>query len=369
MFVMEGPGSAAWLEYRPELARKILAAIELDCVGYPRHLGRTPEGLNLSVYGIPSCLDPVTMRVLRGHIHSQRGHYWTWWQTPDFHVRQGGGNDSRMVTVLSRGGAMRVAAANYVWHTSADTMELVCPEALAHVGVLTGTAGLVLAMAGDREAADIARLSLAHALETLARQTQIEVERIQAARTRQKRLLALRDSVKQLDFVVAWQGGIIRSTERLADKAGKARQRRLCARLCGQLANAAARGQRILSDTAGISSASKWPAQRRTVLEKRLRAIIPVFEPPVFKLMRLPGDVRTRINWTHVWALSDFADGKRNLLEIVEMLARSDRKDHEPTRSTKQVAELVSKTIPLERVMRILEEHGYVRLMDSPRAE
>ena len=360
MFTFEGPGSAAWLEQRPDLARKILAAIELDCVGHPRHLGRTPEGLNLSVHGVPSCLDAIAIRTIRGHIHSQRGPGWNLWETPDFVIRQEGGIDSRIVTALSRGGAMRVCAINYVWHSSADTMDLVCPQALAYVGVLCGTVGLVLAMAGNKEAHEIARLSFFYAMENLAQQAQSEVERMQAALTKPKKLAALRDGIRQLRFILTWQSGIVRSTERLANKQGKPAQQALCRKLCRQLTDAEQRFQKLLGDTAGITGRRQPPNPKLTASEQKLKNIKPVFHPPIFKLRRLPAKLRNGIGAYHVWGISDFADGKRNLLEILEMLARSYRREETPTQSVQEIAKLISPQFSLVRVMEILKQYGYV---------
>jgi len=162
LFMNECYGSIGWAAMNPRLARRTLAAVNLDCVGGDQRRTEMPLPVSLTPGANPSVADTLIGRLCRGYLH-RRDPYFSWYTTAFTPCDSTLGDPMIGIPVVYLGGKDKF------WHTTADTIDKIDPEAAARVTVLAAALTYYLAAAGSPEAEWLAEEAAADGRRDLAR--------------------------------------------------------------------------------------------------------------------------------------------------------------------------------------------------------
>lgn len=164
LFMSECYGSLAYAVGDPETARHTLVAMNLDCVGGDQRKVDMPLPVSLTPCANPSVADTVILGLLRGFL-SERDPFFAW-RTTDFSPC-----DSTIGDPLIGIPTVYLGGKDRFWHTTADTIDKIDPQACSRVAVLAAAFAYYLAAAGSEEAEFLAEEASAQARRELARQS------------------------------------------------------------------------------------------------------------------------------------------------------------------------------------------------------
>jgi len=355
LFVGEGPGSVHWAQNHHEELKELIWAMELDCIGEDPTKTRNPLGVNLAGWARPSFVDGLLVKLLEEHMHGHREHYFTWWHTPNFYrSAHGGGNDGRLVAYGTRRPAQRFANANFLWHLSADTMDAVSPEHLAHITTVVATMAYLVASAGPEEASWLAEVAFAFGCRDIIAAAQKEIDALVSRATPE----LVRDACEYIHLVCDAQCRAIRGIERLVagDSADEVLAR--AEELVAMTLDEDARQKRRVVAAVGIEPAR--PAVL-TPVEEAMAEVVPtclLCSAPMY-LVKLPDGKRPpSVGQVGLWL--DWMDGQRSLLEATRKLALELKKPGEPVMTEEQLREHLHPEMDLMNYAKLLKECGYL---------
>jgi hypothetical protein len=145
----------------PHLARRTLAGLNLDCVGGDQRRTEMALPVSLTPGANPSVADTLIRRLCEGYLR-RRDPYFAWFTTGFTPCDSSIGDPAIGIPTVYLGGKDRF------WHTSADTIDKIDPEATARVAVLTASYAYYLAAAGSPEAEWLAEETAAEGRRDLA---------------------------------------------------------------------------------------------------------------------------------------------------------------------------------------------------------
>ncbi|HOX07781.1 MAG TPA: DUF4910 domain-containing protein [Planctomycetota bacterium] len=253
LFMSECYGSMAYAVMNPQLAGRTLAGMNLDCVGGDQRKVDMGLPVSLTPPSNPSVADTLILRLCRGYLR-WRDPFFAW-TTAAFTPCDSTISDPLIgIPVVYLGGKDRF------WHTTADTIDKIDPEATARVAVLAASYAYYLAAAGSEEAewlaeetaadgrAELARLGgalagdlrraapaergrvLGAAVEALEHCQDVAAERVRSAQKfaahaeRREFRAALRPMISQIKKQTRLeQGHLVRLAERLASETEEGR--------------------------------------------------------------------------------------------------------------------------------------------------
>jgi len=161
LFMSECYGSIAYAAMNPGLVRRTLAGMNLDCVGGDQRRTDMPLPVSLSPAANPSVADTLILRLCAGYLR-KRDPFFVWFPTRFTPCDSTIGDPLIGVPVVYLGGKDRF------WHTTADTIDKIDPQATARVTALVAAYAYYLAAAGSEEAEWLAEESAAEARRELA---------------------------------------------------------------------------------------------------------------------------------------------------------------------------------------------------------
>jgi hypothetical protein len=145
LFMSECYGSMAYVLMDPAAARRTVAGLNLDCVGGDQRRTQMPMPVSLTPGANPSVADTLILRLCRGYL-AERDPYFSWFTTDFTPCDSSIGDPAINIPVVYLGGKDRF------WHTTADTVDKIDPEAISRVTVLAASYAYALAAAGSPEA-------------------------------------------------------------------------------------------------------------------------------------------------------------------------------------------------------------------------
>jgi len=162
LFMGECYGSMAYVSMNPRLVRRTLAGLNLDCVGGDQRKTEMPLPVSLTPGANPSVADTLIRR-LCGNYLWKRDPYFSWFTTAFTPCDSAIGDPEIGVPTVYLGGKDRF------WHTTADTVDKIDPEATARVTTLAASYAYYLASAGSPEAEWLAEEAASDGRRRLAR--------------------------------------------------------------------------------------------------------------------------------------------------------------------------------------------------------
>ena len=145
LFVSECYGSMAYAEMNPRLTRRTLAAMNLDCVGGHQRLTEMPMPVHMSAPANPSVAETLILRLCTGYL-AKRDPYFAWHKVPFEPCDSSICDPAIGIPTVYLGGKDKF------WHTNADTIDKIDPEATSRAAVLAASFAYFLASAGSEEA-------------------------------------------------------------------------------------------------------------------------------------------------------------------------------------------------------------------------
>ena len=355
----------SYLEKYPRAARKIEACLEMDSMGDDHIKCKTPLGVKLSPQTNPHYLDSLVMELLDNVMLSRRTWFHNWHKIPGYqhwNYNETGlfeTSDSSLATQHSGGGAVMIGHANYFWHTSLDTMDMLSASNLHLQGSMTAAAACFIASAGAPEAAYLAQLAASHARRELSVRSRKEMNQLlqrrklsgEFCRERAEYLAYLRDRLKA--SVASVRRLVPAVPRRLAD---------MIKRLQRELERDFEQELGKISDLAGPVFPRKFDGERAPLWKSlrkdygRLAAIVPVWKISTspLDLARIPDlELRRQVSQS-TRAMCRWIDGRRTLLEVL-YLSVQERRGY--------LGDFQPESCPaLLRQLRILAEYGYLEL-------
>jgi Peptidase family M28 len=145
LFMSECYGSMAYCTMNRAQVKRTLAGMNIDCVGGDQRKTQMPLPISLSPQGNPSVGDTVIRRLRDGYL-AERDPYFSSFYAPFVPCDSTIGDPEFDIPVVYLGGQ------DCFWHTTADTLDKIDPEATARVAVLAASYAYFLASATSPEA-------------------------------------------------------------------------------------------------------------------------------------------------------------------------------------------------------------------------
>ncbi len=162
LFMSECYGSMAYATMNPRMVRRTLAGLNLDCVGGDQRKTEMPLPVSLTPGANPSVADTLIRRLCGSYLW-KRDPYFSWFTTAFTPCDSTIGDPAIGIPVVYLGGKDRF------WHTTADTIDKIDPEATARVTALAASYAYYLASAGSPEAEWLAEEAASDGRRRLAR--------------------------------------------------------------------------------------------------------------------------------------------------------------------------------------------------------
>ncbi|MBM3792129.1 MAG: DUF4910 domain-containing protein, partial [Acidobacteria bacterium] len=173
LWVPEFHGTMAYIDRHPEVAGpalggKFLAGINLDMVGEHLELIHTNMNFTRTPASLPSVLNDVVenmaQMVDRMEVRTPRGSLSRF----NFRMTPYSGGSDHNVFIDRKVPAIMFGHGDYTHHTSEDTPDKVDPVELERTGIIAAATAVFLASLDGPQAADLARLAGANAVQALA---------------------------------------------------------------------------------------------------------------------------------------------------------------------------------------------------------
>jgi hypothetical protein len=164
LFMSECYGSMAYAMMNPQLVRRTLGGMNLDCVGGDQRKVDMEMPVSLTPPGNPTVADTLILRLCTDYLR-WRDPFFAWTTAPFTPCDSTIGDPMIGVPVVYLGGKDRF------WHSTADTIDKIDPQAAARVAVLTASFAYYLAAAGSEEAEWLAEETAANGRKELARKS------------------------------------------------------------------------------------------------------------------------------------------------------------------------------------------------------
>ncbi len=162
LFMSECYGSMAYAMMNPRLVRRTVAGMNLDCVGGDQRRVQMPLPVSLTPAANPSVADTLIRRLCGGYLW-KRDPFFSWYTAPFTPCDSSIGDPMIGIPVVYLGGKDRF------WHTTADTIDKIAPEAISRVATLAASYAYFLAAAGSPEAEWLAEETASDGRRRLAR--------------------------------------------------------------------------------------------------------------------------------------------------------------------------------------------------------
>jgi len=162
LFVQECYGTLAYAVGNAARLAHTAAALNLDCVGENQRLCRMPMPVNGCPHANPSVAETAMLRLCEEYLH-RRDPYFAWYPER-FSL-----GDTLIADPAFGVPCVYLGGKDRFWHTTADTLDKIDPDALALVTVVSAVYLHALASAGRREAAALGEEAAARARGDLAR--------------------------------------------------------------------------------------------------------------------------------------------------------------------------------------------------------
>lgn len=360
LFVSECYGSLAWALSEEQPGRRTLAALNLDCVGVNQRLGNMPMPVALTPAGNPSVADTLIRRLCSGYLW-KRDPFFSWYTVPFSPC------DSTLSDPMIGIPTVYLGGKDRFWHTTADTMDKIDPQAAARATVLAASYAYFLASAGSQEAMQLAEESAADGRRRLARLSCGAAERLRTAEAAELGAL-LAAGIERLDHWSEVTAERVRSAQRFAEQTERREFRSALRPLVAHVKKTARLEEthlrRVAADRAhelDVPAPTVGPAQPAGWLAKAAQ-LVPVRRVPgTITLDDVPDDQRrgcSNPRWSTTLTNVLFrCDGRRSLAEAV----RLGLLDSGET----AIAKLES--YDFLELFRMLEKHGRVELRPARR--
>lgn len=353
LFMSECYGSMAYTLSNPHLVRRTLAGMNLDCVGGDQRKVNMPLPVSMTPPANPSVADTLILRLCKGYLR-KRDPYFSWFTAPFVPCDSTIGDPMIGIPLVYLGGKDRF------WHTTADTIDKIDPQALARVAVLAASYAYTLAASGSEEAEWLAEEAAADGREELARASATRAAELRAATSAARGEVlwtALDELAHRRDIIIER----VRSAQKFAAHAERREFRTALRPMINQikkhskleesyLTRLAAR----LATEAGEAPAAPKPPERPSWWAEAER-VVPVRKVPgTITLEQVPAAERNEFptgRWsTAITNITFRCDGKRTLAEAVRMAVLD-------TGGSERLGKL-----DVAAYFRFLERHGLVEL-------
>ena len=162
LFMGECYGSMAYATMNPRIVRRTIAGLNLDSVGGHQRKTRMPLPVSLTPASNPTVADTLIRRLCGGYLWSRDPHF-SWYTAPFVPCDSSLGDPMIDIPVVYMGGQDRF------WHTTADTIDKIDPEAISRVATLAAVYAYYLASAGSPESEWLAEETASDGRRRLAR--------------------------------------------------------------------------------------------------------------------------------------------------------------------------------------------------------
>jgi Peptidase family M28 len=361
LFMSECYGSQAYALMNPRLARRTIAGLNIDSVGGDQRKTRMPLPVSLTPAANPSVADTLMRRLCGGYLWS-RDPYFSWFTAPFTPCDSSIGDPMIDIPVVYLGGKDRF------WHTTADTIDKIDPEAISRVATLAAVYAYYLASAGSPESEWLAEETAADGRRRLARIGASFARKLRGAASIERgKVLGL--ATEHLAYHRDVAAERVRSSQKFAARTERREFRQALRPMIANLKKQAKLEDAYLLRLARrLAEEADEPAPRpeapaRPDWWSEAEQVIPVRKiPGTLTFETIPKEDRRKFSvsrWSEDVANILFrCDGKRSLAEAWR-LGMLDSGNGEGGRSSMNFLEL----------FRFLEEHGIVRLRPARKGQ
>jgi len=355
LFMSECYGSMAYATMNPRLVRRTVAGMNLDCVGGDQRKVEMPLPVSLTPGANPSVADTLIRRLCGGYLW-KRDPFFSWFTAPFTPCDSSIGDPMIDIPVVYLGGKDRF------WHTSADTIDKIDPEAISRVATLAAGYAYFLAAAGSPEAEWLAEETASDGRRRLARIGASFVRRLREARP-QQRGRVLGQASEQLAYHRDVAAERVRSAQKFAARTERREFRQGLRPMVNSIKKQAKMEESLLIRAAQrlAEEAEETPPRpeppERPEWWSEAEKLIPVRKVPgALTLESIPREARGRFGsprWSdRVTNVLFRCDGKRTLAEACRLGALDSGRSGTGSGGTYDFVAW----------FKLLEEHGLVRL-------
>jgi len=334
LLVPEMTGTYAYLATYENKIPRMVAGVNLDMVGQDQELCGSSLLLIRSPQATPAFTDDLLERLLEEVSPEAKGFggvggfpLFRRADTPFM-----GGSDHYILADPSVGVPcpMLNQWPDRFYHTSLDTLDKVDPRMLKRVGAVAAAYAYFIATAGEREASWLGHEMVARFKRRVLQLVQEGVTEAMSAEDPQKSAKAMDSMAKSIQHLIERQGEALASLRRLADIEVEGWQEESAAFARSELEwvwSASSPGLSLGLPEPPPKELDEWESKAAEMVPTRLyRGPIPL-RPYLFKLSEEERDDLHRLRKEHkegFFTLPDlalyWADGKRNLLEIADLI-------------------------------------------------